>query len=197
MFQPEVKLEFVRRYCPPGRGWHVFVDIDASELGKTGGERTTNEAKARQRAMLEEGEAAIAGMRDLGVTVGGNRKDWFNGISGLLGSVRGPLIRGDRDITAVHPEQKRLIIAEAEGLSSGQPEGKFYKALGQIVIAASEVEAGDFEVSYVIVIHGDKVGAHLEKAKAIQNLGISGLQLMADASEDRWLIGEALPLYPA
>jgi hypothetical protein len=31
MFQPEVKLEFIRRYCQPTNGWEIFVDIDASE----------------------------------------------------------------------------------------------------------------------------------------------------------------------
>lgn len=33
MFQPRVKLEFVRRYCAPEAGWSVCVDIDPSEEG--------------------------------------------------------------------------------------------------------------------------------------------------------------------
>jgi len=36
MFQPRVKLEFVRRHCVPEAGWKVYVDIDPSEEGRTG-----------------------------------------------------------------------------------------------------------------------------------------------------------------
>jgi hypothetical protein len=32
MFQPKVKLEFVRRYCHPDKGWEVLVDIGISIL---------------------------------------------------------------------------------------------------------------------------------------------------------------------
>ena len=39
MFQPRVKLEFVRRYCAPEAGWRVCVDIDPSEEGWTGSKR--------------------------------------------------------------------------------------------------------------------------------------------------------------
>jgi hypothetical protein len=41
MFQLAVKLAFVKRYCNPQKGWEVFVDIDPSEEGRTGGGRKT------------------------------------------------------------------------------------------------------------------------------------------------------------
>lgn len=44
---------------------------------------------------------------------------------------------GDRDILTVHRDQKILWVAEVEGDSSGQPEGKIYKALGQLICAIS------------------------------------------------------------
>lgn len=36
MIQPVAKLRFVERYCHPAEGWSVFVDVDASEEGRTG-----------------------------------------------------------------------------------------------------------------------------------------------------------------
>jgi hypothetical protein len=48
MFQPRVKLEFVRRYCAPTNGWCVCVDIDPSEEGRTGSKRETVASRKRQ-----------------------------------------------------------------------------------------------------------------------------------------------------
>ena len=65
MFQPEVKLEFVRRYCNPDSGWIVYVDVDASEEGRTGGKRKTVEAEDRQKLMIADGKRAKEEMRKL------------------------------------------------------------------------------------------------------------------------------------
>ena len=55
MFQPQVKYEFVRRYCSPEQGWCVFVDIDGSEEGRTGGKREGDEAPAKRQREMQEG----------------------------------------------------------------------------------------------------------------------------------------------
>jgi hypothetical protein len=133
MFQPRVKLEFIRRYCDPGKGWRVFVDIDPSEEGRTGGERKTDLARQRQIAMFKDAARVRRGLRKLGVTVG-SRSDWHLQC-GL------PLLDGDRDIVAVHSRRRQYVIAEVEGVSSGQPEQKLYKAVGQAVMARQVIRS--------------------------------------------------------
>jgi hypothetical protein len=46
------------------------------------------------------------------------------------------MIEGDRDIVAFYKATHRCLIAEVEGKSSGQPEQKVYRAIGQILAAA-------------------------------------------------------------
>jgi hypothetical protein len=75
MFQPRVKLEFVRRYCPPQKGWRVCVDIDASEEGRTGGTRMSEESIRRQEEMQKDADEVRKELAGLGVQVGG-RKEW-------------------------------------------------------------------------------------------------------------------------
>jgi hypothetical protein len=136
MFQPEAKLEFIGRYCQPANGWNVFVDIDPSEGGRTGSEGPNDKARECQRPMQKDGETNRRELKRLGVTIGGNRRDWFRE-HGL------PYINGDRDIVVFNTEKRQYLIVEVEGRSSGQPEQKLYKAIGQIVKAASdEVQAG-------------------------------------------------------
>lgn len=187
MFQPRVKLEFVRRYCAPSNGWKVFVDIDASEEGRTGGKRTSDEAKDRQQQMILDGRNVRDQFEDLGVQVGGNRTDWFtkNNLSE---------IKGDRDIIAFDCEQKLYLIAEVEGKSSGQPEQKLYKAIGQIVVAAStDKTMPGWERKLVMVVYGNDIAEHLGNARALTKLGISAIALAPDQQDDRWVFGERLP----
>jgi len=185
MFQPEVKLEFVRRYCPPKAGWKVFVDIDASEEGRTGGERTTGEARRVQRKMQTDSNRVRREFKKLGVTVGGKRAAWFD-----LHTL--PRVEGDRDIVAFHQEKKVCLIAETEGSSIGQPEQKLYKAIGQLVVAASAGELAGWSRALVLVVHGEEIAEHLGRAKVLEKLGISALALGKTRTGDEWLFGAAL-----
>lgn len=185
MFQPETKYEFIRRYCPPSKGWIAFVDIDASEEGRTGGERTTNAARDRQLQMKHDAKAAIEQMQRIGVTVGGNRNVW----SANHGF---PLIQGDRDIVAFHREERRCVIAEVEAISSGQAEQKVYKAVGQIVSATSSATPDGWTIQFVLVVHGEKMANHLRRMGALAKLGVSSLALARTMEKDAWLFGRAL-----
>jgi hypothetical protein len=49
-----MKLHFIERFCNPTEGWTVFVDIDPSEEGLTGGQRRAEEARLRKAHMQEE-----------------------------------------------------------------------------------------------------------------------------------------------
>lgn len=183
MFQPEVKLEFVRRYCSPANGWTVFVDIDASEEGRTGGERTTEEARRMQKQMRSDAKRVRRKFEKLpGVTVGGKREAWFE-------THAFPRVEGDRDIVAFHHDQRFCLIAEVEGSSSGQPEQKFYKAIGQLVVAASAGELKGWKQTLVLVVHGEEIAMHLSRAIAPDKLGISALALAKTRTGDRWLFG--------
>src|SRR5208283_980922 len=104
MFQPRVKLEFVKRYCAPQNGWRVCVDIDPSEEGRTGGTRQTKDSAERQRGMQADAGCVRKALGELGVTVG-QRSLWC--------SSRGlPYLEGDPDIVAYDPQKKRCIVAE-------------------------------------------------------------------------------------
>ena len=180
MFQPEAKFQFIRRYCPPADGWQVYADIDASEEGRTGGQRKTEEARDTQERMQTEGEKARRELKKLGVQVGEGRAEWF-GKNGL------PTIEGDRDIVALHPASSRCLIVEVEGQSKGQPEQKLYKAIGQLIMAASQTPQQGWKVKLVLVVYGEKIAEHLGRAKALQRIDIAALALATDPSEDRWL----------
>jgi hypothetical protein len=184
MFQPRVKLEFVRRYCSPGDGWTVFVDIDASEEGRTGGDRTNLQAQERQRAMQQDAAEVREAFANLGVTVGGNRAAWFN--ANAL-----PYIDGDRDIVAFHRQNKLCLIAEVEGISSGQPEQKLYKAIGQIVMAASMPPLNGWQIALVLAVHGEQIADHLVRATALKGLGISAISIVEKKEKDKWLFDGA------
>lgn len=190
MYQPEAKYEFVRRYCSPKHGWIVFVDIDASELGDTGGKRIAPEAIEHQRRMKEEGSQAMSSLVALGATVRGSRRAWYANIAQKYPECGCVKVPGDRDIVAIHPEDRRLLVAEVEGASRGQPETKLYKAIGQIVMAVSESDPAGFDAVFVVVVFGDKIGPHLSRATALEPLGIRGIWLASDLECDRWLIGK-------
>jgi hypothetical protein len=183
MFQPRVKLEFVRRYCGPPAGWLVCVDIDPSEEGRTGGKRKSRESQERQKAMLTDAPRVVAALEALGVSVG-DRKHWCR-------SRQLPYLEGDPDVVAYDPHEKRLVVAEVEGASSGQPEQKLYKAIGQIVRTASNLPPG-WKSRLVVVVYGEKIADHLKRAQALAKFGISGLALADDPREDRWLFSESL-----
>jgi hypothetical protein len=183
MFQPRVKLEFVRRYCPPQKGWRVCVDIDPSEEGRTGGKRDSEESQKRQEAMLADAPRVRDALKALNVNVG-DRKRWCH-------SCELPYLEGDPDVVAYEPQRKWCIVAEVEGASSGQPEQKLYKAIGQMVRTASNLPSG-WDSRLVIVVYGEKIANHLGRAQALVKLGISGLALADVARADRWLFGEYL-----
>ena len=88
-----------------------------------------------------------------------------------------PSVSGDRDIVAINAEARQLIVAEVEGASSGQPEQKLYKAIGQIVLALHATRKNGFKTAHVIVVHGDSIAKHLRRAVALKEIGVSGLSL--------------------
>ena len=186
MFQPRVKLEFVKRYCAPQNGWQVCADIDPSEQGRTGGTRKTKESGERQGKMRADAACVIEAFKELGVTVG-KRKDWCR-----LQSL--PYLEGDSDVVAYDWQNKRCVVAEVEGKSSGQPEQKLYKACGQIVRMVRTVcnLPPDWNSQLVLVVYGDKIAVHLQRLDALANLGISGVAIRDKAVDDRWLFGEPL-----
>jgi hypothetical protein len=185
MFQTEVKLEFVRRYCSPDEGWQVFVDIDASEEGRTGSEREAVKAKQRQREMLAAGKKVRTVLESLRVKVGGNRKQWF-----ALHDL--PSVDGDRDVVAFHQGRHVCVVGEVEGVSGGQPETKLYKAIGQIVVAASGVCAPGWDTVFVLVVHGREIADHLGRVTALTELGVSALSLAHSPQDDDRLFQAAL-----
>jgi hypothetical protein len=183
MFQPRVKLEFIKRYCAPQNGWCVCVDIDPSQQGRTGGPRKLKESEERQAKMRADADYVHLEFKELGVTIG-NRSHWCR-------SQRFPYLGGDPDIVAYNPQKKCCIVAEVEGESSGQPEQKLYKAIGQMVRTVSDLPEG-WKSRPVIVVCGPKIADHLKRARAITKLGISGVAITDDARNDRWLFGEPL-----
>ena len=104
-----------------------------------------------------------------------------------------PYLVGDPDIVAYEAKRKQFVVAEVEGASSGQPEQKLYKAIGQIVRTASNLPSG-WRGSLVIVVYGEKIANHLKQARALAKLGIRGLALADDPRDDWWLFGKALPI---
>lgn len=85
----------------------------------TGGKRKTHEARVRQREMQMDARAVRQALRDLGVTADGGRLEWHR-------RNELPRVDGDRDIVAFNRKLGRYVIAEVEGMSSGQPEQKLY-----------------------------------------------------------------------
>lgn len=189
MFQPEVKWKFVERYCNPKNGWEVFVDIDPSELGTTGGPRTSEAARVRQLEMQTQGEVAISGLRSVRAHVGGSRAAWMHNVQSKYPGVSLPKIPGDRDVIAINPIGRKLIVAEAEGDSAGQPEQKLYKAIGQIVIATGETVTNGYMPAYVLIINGERMKTHTIRANALQRLEISAVYINKDERKDEWLFG--------
>ena len=185
MFQPEAKLEFVRRYCPPSDGWTVYVDIDPSERGRTGGVRKSVEARKRQARMTTSGTKAVKELRTMGVTVGGPRNEWVSELG--LGF---DLALGDRDVVAVRRVSKTLLVAEVEGESSGQPEQKLYKAIGQVVLSLGAATPPRWTRYSVVVVHGTAMSAHLRKATALAKLGVAGLSICEKAADDEWMLDD-------
>jgi hypothetical protein len=184
MFQPRVKLEFVRRYCHPRDGWRVFADIDPSEEGRTGGERKNAESVARQVEMQKDAAEVRRLFTEIGVHVGEKGENWKRVFGMTLAC-----IAGDRDIIAVHPERKLLVVVEVEGVSSGQPEQKLYKAIGQVVLATSGCTLPEYTRSLVVAVHGEKMKAHLRLASALAKIGVAGVHIATDQKDDEWLFG--------
>jgi hypothetical protein len=183
VFQPRVKLEFVRRYCSPEDGWCVCVDIDPSEEGRTGGPRESPTARERQKEMQADAPRVRQQLTALGVKVGG-RKPWC-AAQGV------PYLEGDPDIVAYDRERKRCIVAEVEGASAGQPEQKLYKAIGQIVRTASQLPEG-WQCYLTVVVYGEEIAIHLARAKALETLNIAALHLRDRPDADQWLFGGAV-----
>ena len=185
MYQPRAKLEFVRRYCSPQEGWLVFVDIDPSEEGRTGGIRKSKGAREREMEMRRDALRVREELGRLGITPGGDRKEWFqrHGV---------PLVDGDRDIVAFHKATHRCLIAEIEAESSGQPEQKVYKAVGQVLVAGGVALSAPWTVARIIVVSGERMRVVLKKCRELHRLGISGLMLADDSAADAWIFGKVL-----
>ncbi len=192
MYQPEVKLQFVKRYCNPNDGWQVLVDIDPSEEGRTGGARKTIEADSRRLDMQKQAQAVRRELGQLNVEVGGSRRKWLMAIQARYPDSNIPFVPGDRDIVAINPASRRLIVAEVEGESAAQPETKLYKAIGQIVTAVGTVASNEFTTAFVLVVHGQRLKTHLRKAIALSRLGVTGVCIGDDRDGDEVLFGGLL-----
>ena len=99
----------------------------------------------------------------------------------------------DRDIIAVKCARRLFWVIEVEGDSGGQPEGKIYRALGQLVCAVSEATLSGYERFLTFVVYGEKAANHLARARAAWQLGISGLVIGATRNADQWVFGEPPP----
>lgn len=190
MYQPKVKLEFVKRYCSPTIGWKVFVDIDPSELGNTGGKRKSRDACNRQREMRAEGADAVHELLEMGVAVGGIR-DGGTSRAGWHSKHGLENVHGDRDIVAVNDRTQKFLICEVEGSSSGQPEQKLYKAVGQIVGAAGGQLPKNYELELVIAVSGERLAKAMERMTALSKIGITGISIGATRRADRVVFGES------
>lgn len=184
IFQPKAKLEFVRRYCNPRDGWIVFVDIDASEEGRTGGERKTPESRERQVAMKKSAKEVREEFDVLNVQVGGKRREWSEKIGVAIDL-------GDRDIVAVNKESKLMVIAEVEAESGGQAEQKLAKAIGQIVIAAGTEPTDGFDRELVLVVAGESMTKRLPGYLILEQIGVSAVAIGHEKKDDRRAFGEA------
>jgi hypothetical protein len=184
MFQPRVKLEFVRRYLGKP-DWSVFIDIDPSEEGRTGGDRKSAESKDRQRRMGEDFATVRAAVERLKhVRLGKRSSEWERRFAGAVGP-----IAGDRDILAIHQPDTRVVIVEVEGESSGQPEQKVYKAVGQAVAACSATIPQGFTATVGVVVYGKPLGVHLRGCSKLKDLGMFGLRLDDAPEKDEWIFG--------
>jgi hypothetical protein len=135
--------------------------------------------------MLLDAPLVIDALKALNVRVG-ERRQWCE-------CCDLPYLEGDPDVIAYEPHRKRCIVAEIEGASSGQPEQKLYKAIGQMVRTVSDLPSG-WDSRLVIVVYGEKIAKHLRRAHALAKLGISGLAIADDALADQWVFGEPIRL---
>jgi hypothetical protein len=140
MYQPRVKLEFVRLHTPPRLGWDVSVAIDGAEKGKAG--------SARRNDWI----AVSRHLSHLGID-SGPRSRWpalqrppFTGIQ----FARAP------DIVAIHTTSRRVVVAEVEGASTRQGEQKVYSAAGQAVVHLKDTVPAvpkGWTIEVIIVTH--------------------------------------------
>ena len=100
----------------------------------------------------------------------------------------GCLSEGDPNIVAYDQVFKRCIVAD-DGWHFLWPTGaEAVKAIGQIVRTASMLPEG-WQCYLVVVVYGEKIATHLERAKALETLNIAALHLQDHADADRWLFG--------
>jgi hypothetical protein len=201
MYQPEIKHNFVRNYCPPKEGWCVFVDIDPSEEGRTGDKRKSNEAKKRQKEMKAAGEKALKDLQKLGAHICRKKCGiWLleksflqfrNGDNDIL-----PFLRR-RDILAFHPEDKICLIAEVEGVSSKQPEQRIYNAVGQLVQAFSikSIAGWKRKKPILFLVVGEELAGNLTKMKTgLKKLNITGIVIGKNKKNNKVLFGTGMRL---
>jgi hypothetical protein len=181
MFQPRAKLEFVRRYCPPNRGWHVCVDIDGSEKG-TAGKRTKESSIKRGLEMQADWFHVEKELRGLKVRIG-NYPSWCKELN--LSTF------GHRPDIATYHSDRGCIIAEVEAQSTGQPEDKVYMAVGQIMLAASVPISEKWKPHFFVVVHGSKMVDVFRRMTQLTKIPIFGFSL-ADNEEDEIVIRSKL-----
>lgn len=183
MFQPRAKLEFVRRYCAPPR-FSVCIDIDASEEGRTGGSREKERTQRRQLEMQDDALAVRLELAQMNVTTKyrpWRQREAFADLSDG-GYWRGP------DIIACDSVKKLCVIVEVEADSSGQPEQKLYKAVGQIVRAISEAE-DKWQKAFVIAVWGNAMADHLRRLTVLEKLGVTAVALGGTKADDDLIFG--------
>jgi hypothetical protein len=99
-------------------------------------------------------------------------------------------IQGDRDVIAVNQQTGRLLIVEVEGVSSGQPETKVYKAVGQAIAATSCKIPENFVPTIGVAVVGARLADHLKRCSVLATLGVFGVRLDEQAAAfDDWVFG--------
>ena len=121
----------------------------------------------------------------IGVTVGGGALTWMR-------TKKLPTIEGDRDIVAFHHGRGVVLVAEVEGDSSGQPEQKLYKAIGQAIMAVSDPAPPGWTKHVVIAVWGKEMARHLGRASALHRIGIAGVGIAGSVGADQWFFGNPL-----
>jgi hypothetical protein len=61
--------------------------------------------------MMRRGQISRQSLEKIHVQVGGSRESWIEDLQKEYPEVRLPVVLSDRDIVAIHPIKRRLIIA--------------------------------------------------------------------------------------
>jgi hypothetical protein len=167
MYQPRIKLKFIRRYCLPKKGWHVHVDIDGAEKGLN----PENYKRQKDWKKVEKN------FKYHSVFYKGCFSQWLKeNCLQLISDARDILaFLRRRDMLAFHLKHpKTCLIAEVEGASGRrQSEQKVYSAVGQLVRAMGIKLPDGWHYKLYLAVNGKELADNLAKMKpGLKKLGI-------------------------